>query len=65
MASTKDPVLFIWNAIKLLTKVNARLGAPGSTQRILDAERVLLNLMLDLWRSDPAGQMGGTGRTLH
>jgi hypothetical protein len=58
-------VLFIWDAINLLTKVNARLDASGSTQKILDAERVLLDLMLDLWRSNPAGQMGGTGHALH
>ena len=54
MAFTKDPVLFIWDAINLLTKANAGLDAPESTQKIQEAERILLELMLDLWRSGKA-----------
>jgi len=53
VVSTKDPVLIIWDAINLWAEVNVRLNAPGSTQRILAAERVLLNLMLDLCNPPP------------
>ena len=69
MAFTKDPVLFIWDAINLLTKANAGLDAPESTQKIQEAERILLELMLDLWQSSKAlNQINYTFRafaTLH
>ena len=69
MAFTKDPVLFIWDAINLLTKANAGLDAPESTQKIQEAERILLELMLDLWRSSKApigaNQISYADRALH
>jgi len=54
VAFTKDPVLFIWDAINLLTKANTGLDAQDSTRKIIEAERILLELMLDLWRSSKA-----------
>src|SRR5713101_6945246 len=54
VAFTKDPVLFIWDAINLLTKANTGLEAQDSTRKIIEAERILLELMLDLWRSSKA-----------
>ena len=66
MAFTKEPVLFIWDAINLLTKANAGLDAQGSTRKIIEAERILLELMLDLWQSSKGlNQISYTDRTLH
>jgi len=64
-----DPVFIIWQAINLLAEVNARLDAPESTERIQEAEAVLLNLMLDLWqnaeRQSAAEQVRYAARILH
>ena len=65
MAFTKDPVLFIWDAINLLTKANTGLDAQDSTRKIVEAERILLELMLDLWQSSKGlNQINYTFRAL-
>jgi hypothetical protein len=69
MASAEDPALMIWRAINILAEVNARLDDSTSTDKILEAEMVLLNLMLSLWQStrqpDPAEQIGYVSRAPH
>ena len=75
MAYTKDPALMIWRAINILAEVDARLDDAETSGKILEAEKVLLNLMLDRWehgRKPDAveqfqqfEQFGYFGRSLH
>jgi hypothetical protein len=70
VVSTKDPILIVWHAINLLAEVNARLDSPEASERILEAEMVLLKLMRDLWQSagqtdHPAEEIWYTERVLH
>jgi hypothetical protein len=67
VASNKDPAIIIWRALNVLAQ--AQLG-PFSHKRILEAEMILLNVMLELWesagRSDSAGCIDrARRRTLH
>jgi hypothetical protein len=72
MAYTKDPALTIWRAINILAEVDARLDDAETSGKILEAEKVLLNLMLDLWEHgrkpdavEQFEQFGYFGRSLH
>jgi len=57
MPADRDPALVIWHALNVLA--NVRADSAIST-RVLEAEMLLLNLMLDLWKN--AGLLEISGR---
>jgi hypothetical protein len=55
VASNKDPALVIWHAINVLAEVQTDLPL---SRRILEAEMLLLNLMLEIWESAEGRELG-------
>jgi hypothetical protein len=50
VASTKDPALAIWQAMKPLAEVQARTDAPHIAKILAEAEVILFGLVLALIR---------------
>jgi hypothetical protein len=48
MASTKDPVLTVWEAMNLLTEVDKLSDIPEISEIIADTEMILLHLTNEL-----------------
>jgi hypothetical protein len=68
MASNNDdPALIVWRALNVLARVP--LVSASNNERMLEAERLLINLMLELWEStdqpDSRAHIGYAGPTRH
>jgi hypothetical protein len=50
MAPTRDPVLTVWQALKLLDRVHVQSDFPEVSELHAEAERALFNLVLVLAR---------------